>query len=62
MMTDFQWLSEDKRVQCTEFGDTVEILANFGTDAFGYKDVVILAQSVIARQIGRGEIAVFSVL
>ena len=61
-MTDFEWLSEDKLVQRTEFGNTVEIIANFGTDAFGYKDVVIPAQSVIARQIGRGEIAVFSVL
>ncbi len=60
-MTDFEWLSDDRLVQRTEFGDTVEIFANFGADAFEYKDVVIPARSVVARQIGKGEIAVFSV-
>lgn len=60
-MTDFEWLSEDKLVQRTEFGDAVEIFANFGTDAFEYKDVVILGRSVMARWIGTGKIEMFSV-
>ena len=60
-MTDFEWLSDDRLVQRTEFGNIVEIFANFGTDAFEYKDVVIPARSVVSRQIGKGEIAVFSV-
>ena len=59
-MTDFEWLSEDKLVQRTEFGDTVEIFANFGTDVFEYKDVVIPARSVMARWMDTGKIEVFS--
>ena len=60
-MTDFQWLSEDKLVQRTEFGDTVEIFANFGTDAFRYKNMVISGQSVVARWMDTGEVKAFSV-
>ena len=59
-MTNFEWLSEDKLVQRTEFGDTVEIFANFGADAFEHKGVVIPGKSVIARWIGTSEIVVFS--
>ena len=61
VMTDFEWLSDDRLVQRTEFGDTVEILANFGTDAFRYKGVVIPGKSVVAIWIGTGEIEFFSV-
>ena len=60
-MTDFEWLREDKQVQRTEFGDTVELFANFGTDAFEYKGVVIPGRSVVARWVGTDEIEVFSV-
>ena len=60
-MTDFEWLSEDKQVQRTEFGDTVELLANFGTEAFAYKAVVIPPKSVVARWVDAGKIEMFSV-
>jgi len=60
-MTDFQWLSEDKQVQRTEFGEAVEIFANFGTEPFEYKDVVISERSVVARWIDTSKIEVFSV-
>ncbi|MYB94096.1 hypothetical protein F4054_07960 [Candidatus Poribacteria bacterium] len=60
-MTDFQWLSEDKLVQRTEFGDTVEIFANFGTGVFGYEDLIIPGRSIVAKWIGAGKIEVFSV-
>lgn len=60
-MTDFEWLSEDKLVQRTEFGDAVEIFANFGTDPFRYKGVIIMGRSVVARGIGTGETEIFSV-
>lgn len=60
-MTDFEWLSDDRLVQRTEFGDMVELLVNFGTEPFAYKDVVIPGKSVVARWIGTGKIAVFSV-
>ena len=60
-MTDFKWLREDKLVQRTEFGDTVEIFANFGTDAFEYEGVAIPGQSVIGRWVETGKVQVFSV-
>lgn len=60
-ITDFEWLSDDKQVQRTAFGDTVEIFANFGTEPFEGKDVVVPGRSVVARWIETGKIAVFSV-
>ena len=60
-MTDFEWLSDDRLAQRTEFGDTVEIFANFGTDAFEYEGLVIPGRSVIARWMDTGKIEVFSV-
>lgn len=60
-MTDFEWLTDDRLVQRTEFGDTVEILANFGTDAFEYEGVIIPGQSVVAVWISTGETEIFSV-
>ena len=61
VMTDFQWLSEDKLVQRTEFGDKVEILANFGTDLFRYKGVIVMGRNVVARWMDTSEVEVFSV-
>ena len=60
-MTDFEWLSEDKLVQRTEFGDTVELFANFGADAFEYKGMIIPGESVVAIWISTGKVDVFSV-
>lgn len=60
VMTDFKWLSEDKLVQRTEFGNIVEIFANFGTDAFEYEGVMIMGRSVVARWTRTNEIKVFS--
>ena len=60
-MTDFEWLSDNRQVQRTEFGDTVELLANFGTEPFEYEGIVIPGKSVVARWIGTGEVEVFSV-
>ena len=60
-MTDFEWLREDKQIQRTVFGDTVEMFANFGTDAFEYNGLIIPERSVVARWTDTGEIEVFSV-
>ena len=60
-MTDFQWLSEDKLVQRSEFGDTVELFANFGADAFEDGGVAIPGRSMIARWVETGKVEVFSV-
>ena len=61
VMTDFEWLSDDRLVQRTEFGDAVELFANFGTDPFRYKGVIIPGRSVVAIWIGTGETEIFSV-
>ena len=60
-MTDFEWLSDNRQVQRTEFGNIVEMYANFGTDPFRYKGIVIPGRSVVARWIGTGETEIFSV-
>ena len=60
-MTDFEWLTSDRQVQRTEFGDTVEIFVNFGTDAFKHEALVIPRRSTVARWMDTGKIAVFSV-
>ena len=60
-MTDFEWLSDDKLVQRTEFADTVEIFANFGTEPFEYEDVAIPGRGVAARWIDTGKVEVFTV-
>ena len=60
-MTDFEWLRDDKQVQRTAFRDAVEMFANFGTEPFEYKDVVIPGRSVVARWIDTGKTEVFSV-
>ncbi|MYC74788.1 hypothetical protein F4X10_03320 [Candidatus Poribacteria bacterium] len=60
-MTDFEWLSDNRQVQRTEFGNTVELIANFGTNPFEYEGIVIPGKSVVARWIDTGKVAVFSV-
>lgn len=60
-MTDFEWLSDDKLIQRTEFGDTVELIANFRTEPFEYEGVIIPSKSVGARWIDTGKAEIFSV-
>ena len=60
-MTDFEWLSDDRQVQRTEFGDAVELFANFGADAFEYRGMIIPGKSVVAIWINTGKVEVFSV-
>ena len=60
-MTGFEWLSSNRQVQRTEFGNTVEIFANFGADPFEYEGVVIPRKSVVARWVDTGKIEIFSV-
>ena len=59
-MTGFEWLTDNRQVQRTEFGDAVELFANFGTDPFEYEGVMIPSRSVVARWIGPSEVEVFS--
>jgi hypothetical protein len=59
-MTDFEWLSHDRQVQRIEFGNMVEMYANFGTEPFRYKGVIVMGRSVVARWVQTNEIKVFS--
>lgn len=60
-MTDFEWLSDDRQVQRTEFGDAVELFANFGVEVFEYRGMIIPGKSVVAIWINTGKVEVFSV-
>ena len=60
-MTDFEWLSDDRQIQRTTFGDVVEIFANFGSDPFAYQEVMIPGRSVVARWVDTGKVEMFSV-
>jgi hypothetical protein len=60
-MTDFKWLTDDRAVQRTVFGDSVEMTANFGTADFQEGDLAIPARSVLARWRETGETKVYSI-
>ena len=47
-MTDFTWLTPDRLVQRTMFGDGSSIIANFGTQPYQHGDHAIAATSVLA--------------
>ena len=58
-MTDFAWLTLDRMVQRTVFGDEVEMVANFGAQEFSYQGKSVLERSVLARWINAGKMQVF---
>jgi len=60
-MTDFEWLDDNRQVQRTEFGSTVELIANFGTNPFEYEGVMIPKRSVLVRWLDTGKVKTFSV-
>lgn len=46
-MTDFEFLSDDRLVQTTCYGDDLRVVANFSDKDFKYKDDVLKANSLI---------------
>lgn len=48
-MTDFNWLSSDRMLQRTIFGDKVEIVANFSHESRRYQGIDIPGRSVLAK-------------
>ena len=54
-LTDFEWLSPDRLVQRTVFGDAVEVVANFSDAAFERDGASVPPRSVVARQLSTGE-------
>jgi hypothetical protein len=47
-LTDFNWLTEDRLVQQTVFGDRVELIANFGEQDFKRNDLTIPPDNIAA--------------
>ncbi|MDB5323118.1 MAG: hypothetical protein JWN40_4749 [Phycisphaerales bacterium] len=50
-MTDFRWLTDDRRVQLTQCGDTLERVANFGDEPFDYQGTTIPPHAILARRL-----------
>ena len=48
-LTDFEWVTEDRLVQRTVFGDAGEVVANFGDQAYEHGGARIPARGVLAR-------------
>ncbi|MFB3881497.1 MAG: glycoside hydrolase [Armatimonadota bacterium] len=59
-MTDFAWLTDDRMVQSTVFGDEVELVANFSNRPFDDSTAAIPARNVLARRLGTGATTVYT--
>ncbi|MBI1928286.1 glycoside hydrolase [Candidatus Poribacteria bacterium] len=59
-MTDFVWLTPDRMVQRTTFGNRVEMVANFGTADFNYQGDAVPKRSILAKWRDTGETQAFT--
>jgi len=59
-MTDFEWLTPDRMVQRTVFGDGTEMVANFTGDGFVYGGAIIPPRSVLAKQPSPGRTGIYT--
>jgi hypothetical protein len=59
-MTDFAWLTPDRMVQRTVFGDRVEMVANFSDKGFEYRGIVVQGRSILARWIETGATRIYT--
>jgi len=59
-MTDFRWLSEDRMVQRTLFGDSLELVANFANEPFRHDGMEIPGRSILAKWVGTGQVTLFT--
>lgn len=59
-MTDFAWLTPDHMVQRTVFGDTAELVANFGERPFTCKALSIPPHSIMASWLKTGKTKVYT--
>jgi hypothetical protein len=58
-MTGFEWLTEDRMVQRTTFGDSLEFTANFGDTVYRAGGLEVPPHAIVARHIRTGETAKF---
>lgn len=59
-MTDFAWLTSNRMVQRTVFGNRVEMVANFGMKDFDYQGKLIPKRSILAKWLNTGETQIFT--
>jgi hypothetical protein len=59
-MTDFAWLTSDRLVQWTVFGDEVEMVANFSSTDFEYQGTVVPKRSIFAKWSKTGKTEIFT--
>jgi len=50
-MADFQWLTEEREVQKTTFGDKLELIANFRDQPFVYQGTSVPAHAILKRSL-----------
>lgn len=53
-LTEFEWLTADRLVQRTQFGDRIEVIANFGSDEWTNGEARVPGHSVWARDMDSG--------
>jgi hypothetical protein len=58
-LTDFTWLTPDRLVQRTVFGDRVELVANFTSRSFPYKGTALPPHSLLAHWLTTGATRIF---
>jgi len=56
-MSDFRYLSDDHLVQQTLFGQTVEVIANFGDQAFARADLQVPGHALVAHWLGTSRLS-----
>jgi hypothetical protein len=59
-MTSFEWLTPDRQVQRTVFGEGIELIANFGDQAFTYHGVAVPKRSALAIRLAGGKAASYT--
>lgn len=59
-LTSFDWLTPDRMVQRTLFGDRLEVIANFRASEFRHQDRLLPASSVAVRWLDSGAVKRFS--
>ncbi len=59
-MTDFTWLTEDHLVQRTKFGNSLEIVANFGAQSFKWNDRIIYGLTLLIHDLITNEYKIYN--
>ena len=54
-MSEFEFLSSDRQIQRTQFGEELEMIANFSKEGFVYQGTTIAAGSIVAQRNGLSE-------